>query len=103
MVPVSLEAADNLAKEGVEVEVIDLRSLLPFDKEKILQSVKKTNKSMTWSRTYLDDRAFRSLLEANRDLVTASLLSSPSRTRAENSRMSWQTARFVSSVSLTQV
>lgn len=46
MVPVSLEAAANLAKEGVEIEVLDLRSLLPFDKEMILKSAKKTNKVM---------------------------------------------------------
>jgi 2-oxoisovalerate dehydrogenase E1 component beta subunit len=46
MVHVSLEAADNLAAEGVQVEVIDLRSLLPFDKDMILDSVKRTNKAM---------------------------------------------------------
>ncbi|MCG8607692.1 alpha-ketoacid dehydrogenase subunit beta, partial [bacterium] len=46
MVHVSLEAAENLGKEGVEVEVVDLRSLLPFDKNLILNSVKKTNKAM---------------------------------------------------------
>lgn len=40
----SLLAAAELAKEGIEVEVIDLRTLLPFDKETILQSVKKTGK-----------------------------------------------------------
>ncbi|MBI3405312.1 MAG: alpha-ketoacid dehydrogenase subunit beta [Acidobacteria bacterium] len=40
----SLEAAAQLAKEGIEAEVIDLRTLLPLDKETILQSVKKTNK-----------------------------------------------------------
>ncbi|HEV2287320.1 MAG TPA: alpha-ketoacid dehydrogenase subunit beta [Candidatus Acidoferrales bacterium] len=40
----SLEAAETLAREGVDVEVIDLRTLLPLDKETILQSVKKTNK-----------------------------------------------------------
>ena len=44
MVTPSLEAADALAKEGVEVEVIDLRSLLPFDKDAIFQSVDKTNR-----------------------------------------------------------
>lgn len=38
------EAADNLKQEGVELEVIDLRSLIPLDKETILNSVKKTNK-----------------------------------------------------------
>jgi len=40
----ALEAAEEIAKEGVEVEVLDLRTLLPYDKESILESVKKTNK-----------------------------------------------------------
>src|ERR1700751_2959286 len=40
----SLEAAEALAKEGIEAEVIDLRTLLPLDEETILRSVKKTNK-----------------------------------------------------------
>lgn len=46
MVQPSLEAADRLSKEGIEVEVIDLRTLLPFDKEAILRSVDKTNRAM---------------------------------------------------------
>ncbi len=40
----SLEAAEDLAKEGIEVEVVDLRTLLPLDRETILASVKKTNR-----------------------------------------------------------
>jgi 2-oxoisovalerate dehydrogenase E1 component beta subunit len=40
----ALEAAGELAKEGIEAEVIDLRTLLPLDRETILASVKKTNK-----------------------------------------------------------
>jgi 2-oxoisovalerate dehydrogenase E1 component beta subunit len=44
MVAPSLEAADRMAKEGVEVEVIDLRTLVPFDKEAIFQSLEKTNR-----------------------------------------------------------
>jgi len=40
----SLEAADALAKENIEAEVIDLRTLLPLDEETILKSVKKTNR-----------------------------------------------------------
>ena len=39
-------AADDLAKDGVSVEVIDLRSILPFDEEAILESVAKTNRVM---------------------------------------------------------
>jgi pyruvate/2-oxoglutarate/acetoin dehydrogenase E1 component len=44
MVAPSLEAADQLSKEGTEVEVIDLRSLLPFDKGAIFTSLEKTNR-----------------------------------------------------------
>jgi 2-oxoisovalerate dehydrogenase E1 component beta subunit len=44
MVHTSLEAADQLAKEGIDAEVIDLRTLLPLDREAIIASVKKTNK-----------------------------------------------------------
>ncbi len=44
MMTPSLEAADRLAKEGVEVEVIDLRTLYPYDKQAIFRSVDKTNR-----------------------------------------------------------
>ena len=44
MVTPSLEAAEQLSKEGVEVEVIDLRTLLPFDRDAIFRSVEKTNR-----------------------------------------------------------
>jgi 2-oxoisovalerate dehydrogenase E1 component beta subunit len=40
----SLKAAEELAKEGIECEVIDLRTIYPIDKQTILESVKKTGK-----------------------------------------------------------
>ena len=40
----ALRAAEMLAKEGIEAEVIDLRSLAPLDKETIINSVKKTGR-----------------------------------------------------------
>jgi pyruvate dehydrogenase E1 component beta subunit len=43
-VGVSLEAADKLAEEGIEAEVIDLRTLRPLDTETVLESLKKTNR-----------------------------------------------------------
>jgi len=46
MVSPSLGAADRLAKEGIEVEVIDLRSLLPYDKAAIFTSLEKTSRVM---------------------------------------------------------
>jgi len=44
MVHLALEAAATLANDGIEVEVVDLRTLVPLDKERILESVKKTSK-----------------------------------------------------------
>ena len=44
MVYVAQEAADILAKEGIELEIIDLRTLAPLDTEAIVNTVKKTNK-----------------------------------------------------------
>ena len=44
MVHFSLEAAEKLAGDGVDVEVVDLRSLSPMDNEAILNSVKKTRR-----------------------------------------------------------
>ena len=41
-----LAAADELAKDGVSVEVIDLRSLMPLDYHRVLDSVKKTRRAL---------------------------------------------------------
>ncbi|MDI4232188.1 pyruvate dehydrogenase complex E1 component subunit beta [Bradyrhizobium sp. 31Argb] len=43
----SLKAADELAKEGIEAEVVDLRTLRPMDTETIVESVKKTGRAVT--------------------------------------------------------
>jgi pyruvate dehydrogenase E1 component beta subunit len=43
-VGVSLEAAEQLAKDGIDAEVIDLRTLRPLDKETVLKSLAKTNR-----------------------------------------------------------
>ncbi|MEX1661769.1 pyruvate dehydrogenase complex E1 component subunit beta [Thioclava sp. 15-R06ZXC-3] len=43
----SLEAAEKLAKEGIEAEVIDLRTLRPIDYDTVLASVMKTNRCVT--------------------------------------------------------
>lgn len=44
MVPVCQEAAEHVASEGVDAEVIDLRTILPFDVETITASVEKTGR-----------------------------------------------------------
>ncbi len=47
MVGFCLQAAEKLAEEGIEAEVIDLRTLRPMDTETIVNSVKKTNRLVT--------------------------------------------------------
>ncbi len=47
VVKYALEAAEILAQEGIEAEVIDLRTIRPLDRETIIESVKKTNRCVT--------------------------------------------------------
>jgi 2-oxoisovalerate dehydrogenase E1 component beta subunit len=46
MVLTALDAAEELEKEGLDVEIIDLRTLAPLDKQTILASVKKTSRAL---------------------------------------------------------
>ena len=43
---ISMKAADELAKEGIEVEIVDLRTLRPLDMEPVIESFKKTNRAV---------------------------------------------------------
>jgi len=49
-----LKAAEEMAKEGVEVEVVDVRTISPLDRETIIESVKKTGKAIV---VYEDNRS----------------------------------------------
>jgi 2-oxoisovalerate dehydrogenase E1 component beta subunit len=49
----ALEAADRVADEDISVEVVDLRTLRPLDKETVLDSVRKTGKALI---VYEDNR-----------------------------------------------
>ncbi len=46
MVAICRKAADELATDGIEVEVIDLRSLWPYDWAKVRESIKRTNRAL---------------------------------------------------------
>jgi pyruvate dehydrogenase E1 component beta subunit len=46
MLETSMKAADQLAQEGIEAEVVDLRTLRPLDMEPVLESFKKTNRAV---------------------------------------------------------
>ena len=49
MVHVALEAAEKLAGEGIEIEIVDLRTIKPMDEETVLASVRRTNRALVLS------------------------------------------------------
>ena len=72
MVDVALKAADKLAEEGIDAEVIDLRTLRPLDTATIIESVKKTNRSSRSRRAGADRRRRRSRRPRRRPSVRLS-------------------------------
>lgn len=46
MLELSMKAADQLSKEGIEAEIVDLRTLRPLDMEPVLESFRKTNRAV---------------------------------------------------------
>ena len=52
MVHVALRAADELAKRGVQAEVIDLRCLRPLDTDTVIESVRKTHRGVVVEETW---------------------------------------------------
>lgn len=53
MVQKALLAADQLSQEGIDVEIIDLRTLVPLDREAVLSSVRKTGRLLIADEDYL--------------------------------------------------
>ena len=43
MVPTAIEAAEELKKDNISVEIVDLRTIFPLDEEIILKSIEKTS------------------------------------------------------------
>ncbi|MCR4316500.1 MAG: alpha-ketoacid dehydrogenase subunit beta [Planctomycetes bacterium] len=52
-VHMSLDAAKELEKDGISVEIIDLRTLVPLDEETIYESVRKTNRCLVLNEAHL--------------------------------------------------
>ncbi|MEM9441067.1 MAG: pyruvate dehydrogenase complex E1 component subunit beta [Pseudomonadota bacterium] len=75
MVERALEAADALAGEGIEAEVIDLRTIRPLDVETIVSSVKKTNRLVSveegWPRYGLGSEMSAIMMEHAFDYLDA--------------------------------
>ena len=71
----ALQAADELAKEGIEAEVIDLRTLRPMDIGTIVESVKKTGRCVTveegWAQSGVGAEIAARLMEQAFDYLDA--------------------------------
>ncbi len=76
---VALAAADALAMEGVSAEVIDLRSLVPLDKETLLGSVQKTGRMVVIDDDYLSFGVSGELIATVCDGAFSSLRAAPAR------------------------
>jgi pyruvate dehydrogenase E1 component beta subunit len=71
----AMQAAEELAKEGIEAEVIDLRTLKPMDTETIVESVKKTGRCVTveegWAQSGVGAEIAARLMEQAFDYLDA--------------------------------
>ncbi|QOZ34256.1 pyruvate dehydrogenase complex E1 component subunit beta [Bradyrhizobium sp. CCBAU 53421] len=71
----ALKAADELAKEGIEAEVIDLRTIRPMDTETIINSVKKTGRAVTveegWQQSGVGSEVAARIMEHGFDYLDA--------------------------------
>ena len=99
MVTHSLEAADELAKEGVKAEVINLRSIRPLDIETIKASVKKTNRYVQQLVDFAPSSDTYSLITASslsRVVSPHSVLAARSARRSLRARHSTTSTRLLS-------
>ena len=74
----ALEAADELAKEGIAAEVIDLRTLRPLDMATVIESVKKTNRCVTveegWPVASMSDHISAEIMREAFDYLDAPVI-----------------------------
>jgi len=74
----SMKAADELAKEGIEVEIVDLRTLSPLDMGPVLDSFKKTNRAVVveegWKSYGVGAEVASRIYEQGFDYVDAPIL-----------------------------
>lgn len=82
MVPATLEAADKLAGEGVDAEVVDLRSLMPLDIESVIASVARTHRLVVAEPGWLR-------FGAGAEIVAAATEAIGDRMKARPARVAW--------------
>ena len=78
-VHLALDAADRLKEEGIDAEVIDLRSLVPLDRETVLSSARKTGRVLAVDDDYLSYGVTAEILALVSERAFASLKCAPQR------------------------
>ena len=78
MLELSLKAADELAEEGIEVEIVDLRTLRPLDMDPVIESFKKTNRAVVveegWKSFGVGSEVVSQIYEKAFDYVDAPII-----------------------------
>jgi acetoin:2,6-dichlorophenolindophenol oxidoreductase subunit beta len=84
MVHAAMEAAERLAEQGVEAEVIDMRSLVPLDRDGLAESVRRTGRLLVLDEDYRSFGMSAELMAVATELASDALLAPPRRlTRAD--------------------
>jgi 2-oxoisovalerate dehydrogenase E1 component len=84
MVHRALAAADRLSKDGIDVEVIDLRTLVPLDKNAIVESVAKTGRLLVVDEDYLSFGLSGEIIALTCEALEGKLKCAPSRIAVPN-------------------
>jgi acetoin:2,6-dichlorophenolindophenol oxidoreductase subunit beta len=95
MVPPSLQAADELSRQGIDAEVIDLRSLMPLDMDAVIASVRKTG------RLIVAEPAWR-MFGAAAEIIAGTAETLGPRTKSAPRRVTWPHAYVGSSRALDE-
>jgi pyruvate dehydrogenase E1 component beta subunit len=78
MLELSLKAADELAEDGIEVEIVDLRTLRPLDMDPVIESFKKTNRAVVveegWKSFGVGSEVVSQIYEKAFDYVDAPII-----------------------------
>jgi pyruvate dehydrogenase E1 component beta subunit len=79
MIPPSLQAAEELTREGIDVEVIDLRSLMPLDMDTVIASVRKTGRLVVAEPAWRTYGAAAEIIAGTVEVLGAKMKSAPRR------------------------
>jgi pyruvate dehydrogenase E1 component beta subunit len=82
LLPPALQAAEQLARERIEVEVVDLRTLRPWDRQTVVESVRRTGRLVTAHEAWIEGGVGAEIVATVVERALADLLAPPVRVGA---------------------